>query len=42
MSRFGFTQNQAFSEIFTNSIDEGSTDIIVEKNKIQSIKIHFI
>ena len=31
--RLGFTKNQSFSEIFTNSIDARSTKIVVQKNK---------
>ena len=31
--RLGFTKNQSFSEIFTNSIDAKSTKIIIQKNK---------
>ena len=33
LSRLGFTKNQCFAEIFTNSIDAKSTEIIIEKNK---------
>ena len=38
MSRLGFTKNQSFAEIFTNSIDAGATKIHIEKNK-KNIKI---
>ena len=31
--RLGFTKNQSFSEILTNSIDAKSTKIVVQKNK---------
>ena len=31
--RLGFTKNQSFSEILTNSIDAKSTKIIIKKNK---------
>ena len=33
LSRLGFTKNQSFAEIFTNSIDAKANKIIIEKNK---------
>ena len=31
--RLGFTKNQSFAEILTNSIDAKASQIIIEKNK---------
>ena len=33
LKRLGFTKNQCFSEIITNSIDAKATEVIIEKNK---------